>query len=170
MVATKINDTLLNMHSSDASLVVAILMCLQECPRDLRSHVVSNIVFVGDGITLLPDLPRMVIKKVEQILLSGEEEVSTGGGPSSSSSSSSSSTVVFGMIPIDMASLKPLATRLTLISCAPYRPDWISWVGGSLYAAAWNKYDEDETPIPWILPPPKEKKTDDTTTTTTKIQ
>jgi hypothetical protein len=155
-VETKINDRLLNLHSPD-SLVVAILMCLQECPRDLRAHVVSNIVFCGDGVTLLPDLPRRVTKKVEQILESSTAAVKE---EAESAAGSSSSSVVFGMIPIDMASLRPLAARLRLVSCAPHRPDWISWVGGSLYAAAWHKYDEDETPIPWIFPP---KKLDETT-------
>jgi hypothetical protein len=156
---SKMDETLLNPHDPN-SLVVAILMCLQECPRDLRAHVVSNIVFCGDGVALFPDLPRRVVKKVEQLLQdekSTEEEepqqqqsttaVSTGGvggGP------------VFAMVPLDTASLRPLGPRLILSSTAPYRADWISWVGASLWAAAWNKYDEDETPIPWIFPKKEE--------------
>jgi hypothetical protein len=99
------------------------------------------------------------MKKLEQILEAGpNNEVEEPADPSSSSSSPTSSQTEYGMLTLDMARLRPLATRLTLVSCAPHRPDWISWVGGSLYAAAWNKYDEDETPIPWIFPKAEDTK------------
>lgn len=148
-------QTLLNEHDP-SSLVVAILMCLQECPRDLRAQVVANLVVCGDGAALLPDLPRRVAKKVEQLLESPIEDQGEGGSPSLTiPAASSTNEPVYAMVPVDLTSLRPLAARITLKSCAPHRADWISWVGASLWAATWNKYDEDETPIPWTLSPTK---------------
>jgi hypothetical protein len=147
------NETLLNEHNPN-SLVVAILMCLQACPRDLRAQVVSNFIVCGDGVALLPDLSRLVAKRVEQMLDQPNIEQRTYATPPTNVALLDRDPV-FTMVPIDITSLQPLAARLTLLSCAPYRADWISWVGASLWAATWNKYDEDETPIPWVIAPSK---------------
>jgi Actin len=149
---TVLEERVLNPHDP-GSLVVALLMCLQECPRDLRAQVVSNVVFCGDGAALLPDLPRRVVKKVEQLLEHPQEEEEDVSAPSAEASTTASIDPVYAMIPINLENLRPLAARLALRSCAPHRSDWISWVGASLWAATWNKYDEDETPIPWIFSP-----------------
>jgi hypothetical protein len=143
------------LHEYDPkSLVVAILMCLQECPRDLRAQVISNLVICGDGVALLPDLSRRVAKKLEQVLEQPKKAQSTEAAPPSIIAPLTDEPV-YTMVPIDTTSLQPLAARLTLMSCAPYRSDWIAWVGASLWAATWNKYDEDETPIPWTISPSK---------------
>jgi len=133
-------------------IVVAVLACLQKCPLDLRLHVISNVVFCGDGVLLLPDLPRRVMKRVREILLSENKDADemrndkdVGAYLTTLSNSS------FGSVPLDVTSLKALASSVTLISCAPYRADWICWVGASLWAAVWNKYNEEESPIPWIF-------------------
>ncbi|KAL3902507.1 MAG: hypothetical protein SGARI_005803, partial [Bacillariaceae sp.] len=63
----KIRTKVLN-ENDPSSLVVAILMCLQACPVDLAAEVASNMVFCGDAVALLPDLPRQVTKKVEELL------------------------------------------------------------------------------------------------------
>lgn len=147
------DETLLHEHDP-RSLVIAILMCLQECPIDLRAQVVSNLVVCGDGVALLPDLSRRVAKKVEQMLEHPNMEQGTEAAPPSILAPSMDYPV-YTMVPIDRTSLQPLAARLTLKSCAPYRADWISWVGASLWAATWNRYDEDETPIPWTISPSK---------------
>jgi hypothetical protein len=143
------------------SLVVAILMCLQACPRDLAAQVASHIVFCGDAIALLPDLPRRVTKKVEDMLEGENGSSDDDKAVDSPGAFSSSNGPVFGMVPIDMKRLQPLAARLTLRSCTPYRADFVSWIGASLFAATWNKYDDDETPIPWIFPPSSEPGTGD---------
>ncbi|KAG7354840.1 actin [Nitzschia inconspicua] len=151
-------EKLLNEHDP-GSLVVALLMCFQECPLDLRAQIVSNVVFCGDGVVLLPDLPRRVVKKVEQLLERTQEEGSLEPSAPSSATPSATGNPVYAMIPVNWSSLRPLAARLTLKSCAPHRADWISWVGASLWAATWNKYDEDETPIPWIFLPSNKAET-----------
>ncbi|VEU44149.1 unnamed protein product [Pseudo-nitzschia multistriata] len=130
-------------EESMASLVSAVLSCLQKCPRDLRMSVVSNVVFCGDGVLVLPDLPRKVMKKVRDILQcnDNDEERSLGKFPSED----------YGCVPLDLANLRSLASSVALTSCAPYRADWICWVGASLWAAVWNKYNDEETPIPWMF-------------------
>ena len=135
-----------------SSLVVAVLACLQKCPVDLRLNVVSNVVFCGDGVLLLPDLPRRVMKRVRDILLSGNNDADeTRYDKDANASVPSIPSTAFGSAPLNVANLHPLASSVALTSCAPYRADWICWVGASLWAAVWNKYNDEETPIPWIF-------------------
>jgi actin-related protein len=149
------------------SILTAILLCLQECPLDARAHAVSNIFFSGEGVTLFPDIPQRVTKHLQQILrqptnpsTSGGEETPSSSLASSSPSSSSLpppppplSDQLLSIVPIDLKSLRSLESRIRLISCAPYRPDVVCWVGASLYATTWMKYDDEESPIPWIYQP-----------------
>jgi len=137
-----------NMNYDDtfamSSLVSAILACLLSCPRDLRLHVASNVVFCGDGVFLLPGLPRRIMKRVRDILQSNDvvdDDTRNDEG--------NATNINFSSVPIDVTSLRPLASSISLISCAPYRPDFICFVGASLWAAIWNKYSDEETPIPW---------------------
>jgi hypothetical protein len=137
---------------SISSLVVAILVCLQKCPLDLRLNVVSNVVFCGDGVLLLPDLPRRVMKRVRDILRSENKDADeTRNGKDANASLSTIPDTSFGSVPLDVTGLRALASSVALISCAPYRADSICWVGASLWAAVWNKYNDEETPIPWVL-------------------
>lgn len=132
------------------SLVVALLKCLEACPRDIRLHVISNIVFTGDAIVLLPDLGRRVAKRFQMVLDGtstplGQEE---GEGKEGEEKEDATKLTV---VPINTASLKPLVSRLAVASCAPHRADFISWVGASLWAATWHKYENDETRIHWTF-------------------
>jgi len=140
-----------------SSLVVAVLACLQKCPIDLRLNVVSNVVFCGDGVLILPDLPRRVMKRVRDILRIENKDIDeTRNDKESNASLSMVSNTSFGSVPLDVRSLQTLASSVALISCAPYRADWICWVGASLWAGVWNKYNDEETPIPWIFNTSKE--------------
>jgi hypothetical protein len=145
------------------SLVVALLKCLETCPRDIRYSVISNLVFCGDGLVVVPDLGRCVAKRLHQLLegtaapLELKSEVPETEQETEQDQDKSKSTPRttdgLTMVPIDMAALKPLADRLTVTSCAPYRPDLLSWVGSSLWAATWIKYDDEETKIQWKFAP-----------------
>ena len=141
-----------NYETNLQSLAVAILLCLQACPRDLRLHVVSNIVFCGDGVLLMPDLPRRVMKRVKEILENSHTN-SDEKKDDKEDASSNRTTTVFGSVPLDVGDLTSLASKIGLISCSPYRADWICWVGASLWASVWNKYNDEETPIPWSFQP-----------------
>lgn len=163
-VYTKDLDRLLLDPHNPNSIVAAILLCLKDCPRDLRAHVVSNIVFAGDGVTLLPDVPRRVVKHIQQMFEQGSSSGDDEGpdesdpalGPNDASNASANASaypMTLSMVSMDYASLQPLATRIRLVSCAPHRPDCTAWVGASLYATTWMKYDDVESPIPWVYPP-----------------
>lgn len=137
---------------SISSLVVAILACLQKCPRDLRLNVVSNVVFCGDGVLLLPDLPRRVMKRVRDILRSKiENDDEMRNDKEVTAAAESYTTTDYSCVPLNLEDLQSLALSVSLTSCAPYRADWICWVGASLWAAVWNKYNDEETPIPWMF-------------------
>ena len=140
-------------EKSVTSLVVAVLACLQKCPIDLRSTVVSNVVFCGDGVLLLPDLPRTVMKRVRDILQSKNKEDNDDDETRNDKDASTSaiSNTIYGSAPLNVADLQALAPSVALTSCAPYRADWICWAGASLWASVWNKYNDEETPIPWIF-------------------
>jgi len=60
-------------------------------------------------------------------------------------------TTDYSCVPLNLEDLQSLASSVSLTSCAPYRADWICWVGASLWAAVWNKYNDEETPIPWMF-------------------
>lgn len=149
----KPKDGISDNDPSISSLVVAVLACLQKCPVDLRLNVVSNVVFCGDGVLLLPDLSRRVMKRVRDILQNANNKDSdeTRNDKDARASVPSIPSATFGSAPLNVTNLQPLASSVALTSCEPYRPDWICWVGASLWAAVWNKYNDEETPIPWVL-------------------
>mmetsp|Transcript_21771 Transcript_21771/g.51386 ORF Transcript_21771/g.51386 Transcript_21771/m.51386 type:complete len:253 (+) Transcript_21771:638-1396(+) len=149
-------DRMLTDNTNPNSILTAMLLCLQECPLDARSYAVSNIMFSGEGVTLLPDIPRRVTKYLQQLLLQQGSSTTTDKAETTSSTPSSEDPQqqLLSMVPIDYKSLQPLGERVGLVSCAPYRPDVVCWVGASLYATTWMKYDDhDESPIPWIYHP-----------------
>lgn len=137
-------------EESISSIVVAVLACLQKCPIDVRLSVVSNVVFCGDGVHLLPDLPRRVMKRVRDILQSQNKDDDETRNDKDATISSIHNTI-YGSAPLNVANLQTLASSVALTSCAPYRADWVCWVGASLWASVWNKYNDEETPIPWIF-------------------
>ena len=141
---TKEMDQRLLDENDPNSLVLALLKCLEECPRDIRPYVVSNIVFCGDGMALLPDLSRRVGRRLQKVLEGNQEPLKLG---------ETDDTSVMTVVPANVTALKPLAVRLAITSCAPHRPDWISWIGSSLWAAIWNKYDAEATRVKWTPAP-----------------
>lgn len=130
------------LHNPNA-LVVALLKCLESCPRDLRYDVIHNIVVCGDGALILPDLGRRVSSRLEQILEGTQDELVAP------ETLEDLSPMV--AIPVPMSGLKSLGTHLRLLDCKPHRPDFFAWVGSSIWAATWNRYDAEESRIDWKL-------------------
>ena len=130
------------------SLVAALLKCLEACPRDTRKYVISNVIFCGDAVVLLPDLGRRVAKRLKDLLEGSAKPYQTIPRPKDPVSPE-----ILSVVPVDIESLKPLAFRLAVASCAPYRADFIFWVGASLWVATWHKYDDEMTPVHWTFAP-----------------
>ncbi|KAL3936503.1 MAG: hypothetical protein SGBAC_008189 [Bacillariaceae sp.] len=137
------DDLFLNENNPN-SAVVAVLKTMEDCPRDVRHNCVSNIVFAGEGVLLFPDLSRRVIQRVKSIL---------EGDPVPLNLVTAESQEVMTHTPVDTKNLTALAPKLQLVSTHPNRPDWISWMGASLWAATWNKYDDEESSIKWNFAP-----------------
>jgi hypothetical protein len=147
-------DKLLLDENNPQSLVAALLACLERCPRDIRIYVISNIVFCGEGMLFFPELSSRVGKRLKQVLEGSQEPlpaVSQEEDPLNTNYLNFNTNLT--MVPIQTKALQPLADHLAVASCAPHRPDWISWVAASLWAATWNRYDGEESRIKWTLAP-----------------
>lgn len=129
------------------SLMTALLKCLSSCPRDLKRDVISNIVFIGDAIVFVPDLPRQVRNRLVGILQNTAESFDNDEEEPVATSDSS-----LTMVPTDCASLVPLASSVAATSTAPLRPDLVSWVGASLWATVWHRHEE-QVQADWQFPP-----------------
>ena len=109
-----------------------------------RARVEKKGPAVIDGMALLPDLSRRVGRRLQKVLEGNQEPLKLG---------ETDDTSVMTVVPANVTALKPLAVRLAITSCAPHRPDWISWIGSSLWAAIWNKYDAEATRVKWTPAP-----------------
>lgn len=163
---SKMDLALLDEFHNPNSLVVALLKCLEACPRDIRYNVIHNMVFCGDGMMIFPDLGRKVAQRLEQILEGTQLQFTTpntdtdtdtaapAGDVDTTTSTNNQTTC---SIPVSVKSLQSLATRLRLLSCAPHRPDFLAWIGSSLWAASWNRYEDEESRIKWKLAPSQQQ-------------
>eukprot|EP00429_Kryptoperidinium_foliaceum_P024680 CAMPEP_0176135414 /NCGR_PEP_ID=MMETSP0120_2-20121206/68695_1 /TAXON_ID=160619 /ORGANISM="Kryptoperidinium foliaceum, Strain CCMP 1326" /LENGTH=359 /DNA_ID=CAMNT_0017471123 /DNA_START=134 /DNA_END=1213 /DNA_ORIENTATION=+ len=123
------------------SLVVAILKSLEACPRDLRMQVIHHLQFCGEGMLIFPDLGRRVAQRLEQIL-EGQEVEASPLEESSSEEKKSTDQPMQMALPVNLQTLRPLASQLRLISCQPHRPDFLAYTSACLYASTWNRYEE----------------------------
>ena len=127
-----------------SSLVNALLKCLEECPTDARKDVIGNLLVCGDTALLVPDLARRLALKVKSVL--------SADNPTEDSSPIAESTDLT-IVPVTRKTLMPLAEHVGLLSCAPHRPDLISWVGGSIYSTIWHRHDDQDSHVQWAFSP-----------------
>ena len=132
-------------ENNPSSLVNALLKCLEEVPMDARKDVIGNLLVCGDTASLVPDLPRRLALKVKAVM----------GADTSSDESTTpvEEATDLTIVPISQKSLKPLAEHVGLLSCAPHRPDLISWVGGSIYSTIWHRHDDQDSHVQWDFSP-----------------
>jgi hypothetical protein len=147
----KMDFCLLDELHNPNSFVTALIKCLEACPRDIRYDVIHNIVFCGDGLMVIPDLGRRVAQRLEQILEGTQPTLEAK--VSEDDDYSARQEVPMAAVPVAVKSFQSLASRLRMVSCEPYRPDLIAWAGSSLWAATWNRYDNEESRIDWKLSP-----------------
>lgn len=117
------------------SLMMALLKCLETCPTDLKREVVSNLVFCGDGMVLVPDLARRVRNRLVGILNKTAESFSQE--PVSD----------FTVVPPECSHLEPLSSSVAVTSTAPLRPDLVSWMGASVWATLWLRHHDSENDL-----------------------
>jgi hypothetical protein len=134
------------------SLVVALLKCLEACPTDARRDIIANLSFCGDATLVFPDLGRRAALKLRNVLNNTEAVGSASPAPLALQEEDPAMTFV----PVSAShSLKHLAQHIGLLSCAPFRPDVISWVGASMYSTLWHRYDDTDSHVQWNFAPTK---------------
>jgi len=123
-----------------ASLPVALLECLQKCPRDVRRLVAGHVLVTG-GVAMLPGFCRRLAHEVKHHakvkmryqelcpLLLGQD----GNSPSSSSSSTTTSSASALCIIRDSALLAPRNV--------------LTWVGGSILGVLAETASPDSSPF-----------------------
>lgn len=127
-------------ESNPNSLTTALLKCLSACPRDLKRDVISNIVFAGDAIVIVPDLQRQIRNRLVAILNKTAEPFEEE--PISD----------LTIVPTECKTLAPLVSNVSVTSTAPLRPDVVAWVGASLWTTVWHRH-EDKVNIKWEFAP-----------------
>ena len=126
------------------SLMMALLKCLSVCPTDLKRDVVSNLVFAGDTLVLVPDLARQIRNRLIAVL--NNSAVSFDEEPVSD----------LTVVPTECSALSPLASSVAVTTTTPLRPDLVSWVGASLWATVWHRqHDKDDADVKWEFAPQK---------------
>jgi len=132
-------------ESNPNSLMMALLKCLSTCPTDLKRDVISNIVFAGDALVLVPDLARQVRDRLIAVL--NKSAVAFEEEPVSE----------LTVIPMTCSTLAPLVSNVAVTPTAPLRPDLVSWVGASLWATVWHRHDDDDDAnVKWTFAPKNE--------------
>jgi actin-related protein len=130
------------------SLILALLKCLEACPRETRRDVISNLVFVGETPVYVPDLSRRVGRRLMDVLNQTAEPILPMNENEEEETPETASSLV--VVPTSYKTLAPLASHVGVTSTAPFRPDLVSWIGASMWAAAWHRHDDMNEHVEWI--------------------
>lgn len=131
------------------SLTLALLKCLEACPRDALRDAASNLVVYGEDLVVIPDLGRRLALAVKEAIVNDANQLELGDPQSDDLEPLTLTPVCNGM-------LRPIADHLGVTSIAPYRPDLISWIGTSVWATMHYRHGFDtsnEVQNKWILKP-----------------
>jgi len=160
-----------NDDDNSESVVIAILKCLEACPREIRRGVVSNLVVAGRGcVTGGPRSAAVRIARRVRAYLrggqqgggSGEEEAARGDSENvapqkqlQESQRRHPAAVQFTRVPVRISELSCLSGSVGIVEIPSIRPDLLGWVGASAWGSHWHGVDPDSKCFRW------------TTTTTT---
>jgi len=148
---SQMDHTWLNHTTNPNSLLLAVAKCLEACPSDVRKHVAENIVFVGETVLIVPQLPVKLCKRLQTIF---QEGVQTPELEQPDTLPSSSSDADLTLFPMEWSKLKALVPNV--VSTGPYRADQVAWIGASLWATVWNRHDDANEHIHWTYEPKEE--------------
>jgi len=129
------------------SILMAVVKCLEASSIEVRRDLISNIVFCGDAIVLVPDIGRRVIERLRSILQHQTEILEE------------EPTSDLTIVPGSFTSLAPLAIAAQAISTFPHQPDTISWIGASLWATIRHHHDDEDAHVSWTFAPTSIKAT-----------
>jgi hypothetical protein len=111
-------------------IILALLQCLQACPRAARKHAIHNVVFCGPGIVHQPELSLRVVQRLQQVLrrqqslttsssMLHEEEPPTDAAEEEPQHDDDEPKSMihrhgFGIVPVNLKELQPLAEHAGL--------------------------------------------------------
>jgi hypothetical protein len=132
---------------NDSQIVTALLSCLQACPRDLRKGAAANLTFAGEVCTERPDLGRQIARQLKTVLSKEPQQqqpLASHQEPENDPAETTSTTNVvlpyeyqYTAVPVATSQLRVLADLIAVVQL-PFRPDLCTWIGISLWAAAWH--------------------------------
>lgn len=141
-------------------IVTALLHCLQACPRDLRKGAASNLTFAGEICTQQPVLGRQIARQLKLVLSSQpaaaqqqasasepDQEPESDPPESTTTVTASPKPIEYTAVPVATSQLRVLADLIAVVHL-PFRPDLCTWIGVSLWAAAWHgRLSTGSTPV-----------------------
>jgi hypothetical protein len=134
-------------NNSSSSLIRALLLCLAACPREMRRSVVHNMVFVGAVV----DVKNFSLRVVQALRTALKSEEKTGpAAQEPQEQEPQEETALWTHCPIDMRALQPLADHVSVVCIERLRPDFIPWLGGSLWASHWHGINPESPHFEWI--------------------
>jgi actin-related protein len=145
VLPTTNSDSLDNTINS-SQIMTALLKCLQACPRDLRKGAAANLSFAGEVCTQQPDLGRQLARQLKMVLSSPpsqqqQEPLASEQEPENDPAETTTTNAVlpysYTTVPVAVSQLRVLADLIAVVQL-PYRPDLCTWIGVSLWAAAWH--------------------------------
>jgi actin-related protein len=128
-------------ESNPESIILAVVKCLELSSMEVRKDVISNLVFCGDGMVLVPDLARRVVERLRNILDQTAEPLE---GPTTTTSD-------LTLVQPSIHTLTPLFSAIRAVSTLPHRPDMVSWIGASLWSTVRHRYDDEDVYVDWTF-------------------
>lgn len=149
--AATVLETIMHWTSAEGvqQVALAILKCLEACPRDIRRTAIGNLFFCGSATN---DAIGVRIARQVQSILRGQDEL-TGDTITGTPTSSDSSAMAFELVsvPVSIRSLQPLAESVSVIALPDgIRPDLAVWIGGSIWVNRLHQRDSDAPEFQWI--------------------
>jgi actin-related protein len=120
------------------SIIIAVVKCLEASSMEVRRDVISNLVFCGDAMVLVPDLSRRVVERLRNIL---DQKAEPLEGPTSD----------LTLVQPSFKNLAPLASAIRTVSTSPHRPDTVSWIGASLWSTTRHRHDDEDAHVDWTF-------------------
>jgi actin-related protein len=150
-------------NNSSSSLIRALLLCLAACPRETRRSVVHNMVFVGAVV----DVKNFSLRVVQALCTALKSEQKTEPVPPQEPQEQepqeekpAREDTLGTNCPIDMRALQPLADHVSVVCIERLRPDFIPWLGASLWASHWHGINPESPHFEWITNEQSDQSTD----------
>jgi hypothetical protein len=131
-------------------IVVAILKCLEVCPRELRKAAIHNLYFCGSAAS---DIRSIRIGKQLQDALRSEGTTLLASSSSTLDENEETQPVLSDVgvsVPVTMSTLRPLANFVSLVAMPDsIRPDLAVWIGASIWANYVFNKDSESAVFQW---------------------